>query len=122
MPPVIPLSAKVALKRTLRLLMPQASPRDPDNFPFVVLGNKVDKEPERRVPKSKAQAWCKSKGATPLTYYETSAKESLQVDVAFLQAATLALSQDNAEADFIPETIDLSPQALKPQKQSSGCC
>ena len=99
----------------------QASPRDPENFPFVVLGNKVDKEPERRVPKARAQQWCKSKGATPLTYYETSAKESLQVDVAFMQCATLALSQDSAEADFIPETIDLTPAKAAPKK-SSSCC
>jgi Ras-related protein Rab-7A len=27
----------------------QASPRDPDNFPFVVLGNKVDMEESKRM-------------------------------------------------------------------------
>lgn len=27
----------------------QASPRDPDNFPFVVLGNKIDVEESKRV-------------------------------------------------------------------------
>ena len=86
-----------------------------------MLGNKVDKEPERRVPKARAQQWCKSKGATPLTYFETSAKDSLQVDVAFMQAATLSLAADNGEADFIPETIDLTPQTA-PTKKSSGCC
>merc|ERR1711907_196636 len=32
----------------------QAGPRDPENFPFVVLGNKVDKENERRVTTNKA--------------------------------------------------------------------
>jgi Ras-related protein Rab-7A len=26
----------------------QASPRDPDNFPFVVLGNKIDLEENKR--------------------------------------------------------------------------
>jgi Ras-related protein Rab-7A len=40
----------------------QAGPRDPENFPFVVLGNKVDKENERRVTTNKAKQWCKSKG------------------------------------------------------------
>lgn len=82
----------------------------------------MDKEPERRVPKARAQQWCKSKGATPLTYYETSAKDSVQVDVAFMQAATLALSQDNAEADFIPETIDLTPAAAPKKSSKGGCC
>lgn len=88
----------------------------------MVLGNKVDKETERRTPKARAQAWCKAKSATPLTYFETSAKESLQVDAAFLQAATLALSKDGAEADFIPETIDLTPAKSAPKPKSSGCC
>jgi len=27
----------------------QASPRDPENFPFVVLGNKIDMEESKRV-------------------------------------------------------------------------
>merc|ERR1719198_447774 len=30
----------------------QASPSDPENFPFVVLGNKVDRESDRQVPKA----------------------------------------------------------------------
>jgi Ras-related protein Rab-7A len=48
----------------------------------VVLGNKVDKESERRVPKARAQQWCKAKNANaPLAYFETSAKDSLQVSV-----------------------------------------
>ncbi len=39
-----------------------ASPPDPDNFPFLVLGNKCDLEAERKVPKQKALQWAKSKG------------------------------------------------------------
>ena len=39
-----------------------ASPPDPDNFPFLVLGNKSDLESERKVPKQKAIQWTKSKG------------------------------------------------------------
>merc|ERR1712032_876644 len=45
----------------------QASPTDPDNFPFVVLGNKVDVEngANRVVTEKKAKAWCASKGGIP---------------------------------------------------------
>ena len=32
-----------------------------------------------QVPKAKAQTWCKAKGETPLCYFETSAKEAVQV-------------------------------------------
>ncbi|CAL4085061.1 unnamed protein product, partial [Meganyctiphanes norvegica] len=38
----------------------QASPRDPDHFPFVVLGNKIDLE-NRAVSTKRAQQWCHSK-------------------------------------------------------------
>ena len=36
---------------------PQAGPRDPDNFPFVVLGNKIDLD-ARVVSQKRAVAWC----------------------------------------------------------------
>lgn len=37
----------------------QASPRDPDNFPFVVLGNKVDVDESKRMVKWKILQWKK---------------------------------------------------------------
>lgn len=100
----------------------QASPADMENFPFVVLGNKVDRENDRRVPKGKAQAWCKSKGATPLRYFETSAKEAFQVEAAFQEAAQLALAQENTEADFLPETINLGQAPVGGHTAKSSCC
>ncbi|KAI9821009.1 MAG: hypothetical protein M1826_000788 [Phylliscum demangeonii] len=60
----------------------QASPRDPESFPFVVLGNKIDVEENKRMVSSKrATAFCQSKGGIP--YFETSAKEALNVEQAF---------------------------------------
>ncbi|KAJ3233949.1 hypothetical protein HDU81_001834 [Chytriomyces hyalinus] len=71
----------------------QASPRDPDNFPFVVLGNKVDLEESRRqVSQKRALAWCQQKGKIP--YFETSAKEAINVDMAFQTMAKNALDQE----------------------------
>lgn len=100
----------------------QAHPRDPDNFPFVVIGNKIDKENERRVPKAKATQWCKSKGPKPIPYFETSAKEAIKVDAAFLEAIQMALSKETNENDiFIPETITLSKNTQAKPK-SNGCC
>jgi Ras-related protein Rab-7A len=99
----------------------QANPRDPNNFPFVVIGNKVDKEAERRVPKSKATQWCKSKAEKPISHFETSAKEAIKVESAFLEAAQMALQQEVPDSQaFIPETIQLSNK--KEEKKSSGCC
>jgi Ras-related protein Rab-7A len=60
----------------------QASPMDPESFPFVVLGNKVDVDESKRMISSKrAQAFCQSKGGIP--YFETSAKEAVNVEQAF---------------------------------------
>lgn len=77
----------------------QASPRDPENFPFVsttfakstnkadkvvkvVLGNKIDVEENKRMISSKrAMTFCQSKGGIP--YFETSAKEAVNVEQAF---------------------------------------
>ena len=44
----------------------QANPHDPDNFPFVVLGNKIDvEESKRAVSQKRAMTWCQSKGNIP---------------------------------------------------------
>jgi Ras-related protein Rab-7A len=60
----------------------QASPMDPESFPFVVLGNKVDVGEDKRVVSSKrAMAFCQAKGGIP--YFETSAKEAVNVEQAF---------------------------------------
>ena len=60
----------------------QASPMDPESFPFVVLGNKVDVDESKRMISSKrAASFCQSKGGIP--YFETSAKEAVNVEQAF---------------------------------------
>ncbi|ORX47501.1 hypothetical protein DM01DRAFT_1140866 [Hesseltinella vesiculosa] len=72
----------------------QASPRDPDNFPFVVLGNKVDVDESKRmqVSQKRAMAFCQAKGNIP--YFETSAKEAINVEQAFQTIAKNALQQE----------------------------
>ncbi|KAG6845956.1 Ras- protein Rab-7 [Tephrocybe sp. NHM501043] len=76
----------------------QASPHDPENFPFVVLGNKIDvEENKRQVTQKRAMTWCQSKGNIP--YFETSAKEAINVEQAFQTVAKNALQQE-AETDM----------------------
>ena len=70
----------------------QASPRDPDNFPFIVIGNKIDQE-NRAVSSKRAQAWCQSKNNIP--YFETSAKEAVNVEPAFITVARNGLAQES---------------------------
>ncbi|KAF2806553.1 ras-related protein-like protein [Mytilinidion resinicola] len=97
----------------------QASPMDPESFPFVVIGNKVDVEESRRMISSKrAMTFCQSKGG--LSYFETSAKEALNVEEAFSAIAKQALAQEEAgdfNSDF-PETI---PIDLKNDRDGCAC-
>jgi len=76
----------------------QAGPRDPENFPFIVLGNKIDLENSRVVSQKKALAWCAAKGNIP--YFETSAKEAINVEQAFQTVAKNAMKEE--------EEVDLS--------------
>jgi len=74
----------------------QASPRDPESFPFVVLGNKIDMGEDRRmITQKRAHAYCQSRGQMP--YFETSAKESINVEQAFEVIARNALAQEESE-------------------------
>ncbi|KAJ6906781.1 hypothetical protein NC652_024246 [Populus alba x Populus x berolinensis] len=96
----------------------QASPSDPENFPFVVLGNKVDVDGgnSRVVSEKKARAWCAAKGNIP--YFETSAKEGINVEEAFQCIAKNALKSGEEEEIYLPDTIDVGTSS---QPRSTGC-
>ncbi|KAJ1500170.1 hypothetical protein HMI55_004014 [Coelomomyces lativittatus] len=96
-----------------------ASPLNPEAFPFVCLGNKIDLEDSKRqVPLKKALAWCKSKGDMP--HFEVSAKENMNVELAFQTIARNALANQSEEIlpDF-PVTINLDSQPR--ESVNSGC-
>ncbi|KAK0615977.1 P-loop containing nucleoside triphosphate hydrolase protein [Bombardia bombarda] len=95
----------------------QASPRDPDNFPFVVLGNKIDVEESKRVISTKrAMTFCQSKGGIP--YFETSAKEAINVEQAFEVIARNALLQEESE-EFSGDFQD--PINIHIENERDGC-
>lgn len=98
----------------------QASPRDPENFPFVVIGNKIDME-TRAVTAKRAQQWCHGKGDIP--YFETSAKEAINVEQAFQTVAKNALAQETEIEMYneFPDQIKLSNDANKPKSDGCGC-
>ena len=69
-----------------------AGPDDPKTFPFVLLGNKLDRENERKVETKKAQQWCKENN--DMLYFETSAKDGISVDDAFVEMAKMAMKRE----------------------------
>lgn len=96
-----------------------ADVREKDNFPFILLGNKIDVN-ERAVSQEEAHHFCKEIGGIP--YYETSAKDSTNVDVAFNAAVKRLneLEQSKVKSDFsATEGVNL---ARVPRKENSSCC
>jgi len=80
----------------------QASPRDPDNFPFLALGNKSDLESKRKTPTARVEQWCKSKNDIP--HFETSAASATNVEAAFIEIARRALKQSKPEEPaYVPQ-------------------
>jgi len=96
----------------------QAAPRDPENFPFVVIGNKIDLENQRVISGKRLQAWCQAKGNIPS--FETSAKEAINVEQAFQTIARNALKQeaDDGYDLTLPDTLVVKTQ----QGPAEGGC
>ncbi|OMJ11028.1 putative Ras-related protein Rab7 [Smittium culicis] len=95
----------------------QSGPRDPDSFPFVVLANKIDVEDSKRVVSSKrALAWCQSKGNIP--YFETSAKEGINVEQAFQSISRNALTRES-NVELYSEFPD--PIRIEQDTPNSNC-
>lgn len=108
-----------SLEKWREEFLSQASPHDPSQFPFIVIGNKVDNEPSagRTVPERKAKSWCTSKGNVP--HFSTSAKEGTEVNAAFQEAARLALRNEAEEDSYsVPENVDVS----NAHRRRGSCC
>ncbi|KAJ1689422.1 hypothetical protein LUZ63_013577 [Rhynchospora breviuscula] len=97
----------------------QASPSDPKNFPFILLGNKIDIDGgnSRSVSEKSAQDWCAANGNIP--YFETSAKEDYNVDAAFLSVAKLALDHERNQDIYFQTLPEAS--STEPTEQRGGC-
>jgi len=97
----------------------QATPQKPDKFPFVIVGNKLDLAASRRiVSDTRARAWCAEKNDIP--YFETSAKDAINVEQVFQTIARKAIDQDAIEA-YIPDNIVLE-EDHEQTTVSNGCC
>lgn len=90
--------------------------KEPNMFPFVVLGNKQDVD-KRQVSEEVAQQWCRDNGG--LAYFETSAKDATNVASAFEEAIRRILTLDNRVDHLIhTNTVDLSTK----RGSDSSCC
>jgi len=98
----------------------QSHIEDPESFPFVLLGNKIDQENERAVPAKNARQWCQSHGNIP--YIETSAKEAINVEKAFQTAAKVALTISNPTNPYnlVETKVNLKQQTTTTETATTG--
>jgi small GTP-binding protein len=90
---------------------------DGNNFPFVIVGNKVDNVDNRVVKKRMVRDWCNQNGINFCHYYETSAKVATNVHEAFI-AAVERYKELETIAKEGTDTVVLS----KKPNQERKCC
>jgi small GTP-binding protein len=90
---------------------------------FVVVGNKVDLESERRVHFDRGDELAKSYG---VSYYETSARTGQGVDDLFVHVCGVAATariKKAAESVTTPSSVDVSgPAPAAGRKEKDQCC
>lgn len=99
------------------------------SFPFVLLGNKIDKEQDRKTDTNTAQDWCRNNN--DMLYFETSAKEGVSVEQAFYDIAKKAMQRETSASIMMPDSIGGASGAIKLSndkgkregaKTKSKCC
>eukprot|EP00030_Apusomonadida_sp_AF-17_P000450 a174590_419.p1 GENE.a174590_419~~a174590_419.p1 ORF type:complete len:231 (+),score=64.11 a174590_419:42-695(+) len=86
------------------------TPNDPSarDFPFVVLGNKIDLD-DRQVTREQAEKWCASVGVPASSFFEVSAKVDTNVQEAFECMARLADNRAKEDEDHAVQPLRLGP-------------
>lgn len=100
----------------------QASPRNPETFPFILIGNKADLE-NKAVSSRKVQSWMQDNGV--LSHLNTSAKDGTRVEDAFTAITKLALERQATEVHHIPEQnnrVSLHERERERQRPDPPCC
>jgi Ras-related protein Rab-7A len=80
----------------------QAAPDEPKKFPFLLLGNKLDKDNQRQVDKLQAETYARSQ---QMQFYETSAVNGTNIEEAIKMITSIASEMDSVPY-FSPEIAD----------------
>mmetsp|Transcript_9988 Transcript_9988/g.15033 ORF Transcript_9988/g.15033 Transcript_9988/m.15033 type:complete len:214 (-) Transcript_9988:27-668(-) len=104
----------------------QSNPPNRNIFPFICIGNKVDKESDRKVSRTLVEQWCQNAGPNPIPYFETSAKDGTEVEETFNEIIRLAMKHSLATAPdaFLPDMVNLAhhERYIRKKNETNSCC
>ena len=93
---------------------------NPNDFPFVVLVNKMDEDSSKHVLQlSAVKQWCETNGDIPM--YETSAKTGANVDTAFIDVASKVIKSMRDVSNQSAGSINIE-DAVRENNAKGGCC
>ena len=88
------------------------------NVVKMLVGNKNDKDAVKAVTTEQAEEFAKQEG---LKFFETSAKESINVETAYVELAREIKKQmKESQPAIVPEVVDVKPTVQ--QEPEKGCC
>eukprot|EP01090_Pellita_catalonica_P022669 TRINITY_DN8898_c0_g1_i1.p1 TRINITY_DN8898_c0_g1~~TRINITY_DN8898_c0_g1_i1.p1 ORF type:complete len:168 (+),score=23.89 TRINITY_DN8898_c0_g1_i1:180-683(+) len=95
--------------------------KEPNSFPFVVVGNKIDLEGERAVSAKQIETWCKSVQRGHVKSFEASAKAGTGVSDAFHTAAKQALFRQQSGQEEMTDILDGIKLSSVETDKDEGC-
>ena len=97
----------------------QLNPKNPNEFPIVLIGNKYDLQKDMQVDNEAINNYCKEHNNMP--FFMCSAKDNLNLEEAFNKVVDMALENSKKDDEnYVPEvkTLHLNTESKKKKK----CC
>jgi len=110
-----------ALEKWKSEFLERIDSKDLKSFPFIVIGNKSDKE-GRKVSKERGRTWATNIGAE---FFETSAKDAINIEESFMKCIDLVQRKHSSKLSTIEIEVNTDKQSLrlnKATKDKSKCC
>ena len=96
------------------------NPKDPDAFPFVLVGNKNDLTDSIKVKNEEIEAYCREHNNIP--FFSTSAKNNVNLEETFAKVADLAYERNTKNEDIFVPTEAKFLKVNKEEPKKKKCC
>ncbi len=97
----------------------QLNPKNPNEFPLLLIGNKSDLQSDMKVNDEDIQNYCKEHNNMP--FFMCSAKDNVNLEEAFNKVVDMALEYNKKDDEnFVPEVKNL--KLTQEPKKKKKCC